>query len=113
MASVDSAIETYVQETPNLQGSRFGKGAYTIIRAIERADALDPLTDHPRIFGTILSLMGPYLQIMGTQIYVRHPDAEALMAFHTDAGPSLQRIHPHEDSLPLQFKIQFFFNRFD
>ena len=96
LAAVDSAIEIYVQETPSLQGNnRFGKGAYTIIRAIERTDALDPLTDHPRTFGTILSLMGPYLQIMGTQIYVRHPDVEALMGFHTDAGPSLQRIHPH------------------
>ena len=31
-----------------------------------------------------------------------------LMGFHTDAGPSLQRIHPHADSLPLQFKIKFF-----
>ena len=60
LTSVDSAIETYVQETPTLQGNnRFGKGAYTIIRAIERTDALDPLTDHPRLFGTILSMMGP------------------------------------------------------
>ena len=43
LEAVDSAIETYVQETPNLQGNnRFGKGAYTIIRAIERTDALDP-----------------------------------------------------------------------
>jgi hypothetical protein len=108
LTGVDSVIETYVQETPSLQGSRFGKGAYTIIRAIEYTDALDPLTDHPHIFGTILSLIGPYLQIMGTQIYVRHPDVDALIGFHTDAGPSLQRIHPHPDSLPLQFKIQFF-----
>ena len=37
LTAVDSAIETYVQETPNLQGDNpFGKGAYTIIRAIER-----------------------------------------------------------------------------
>ncbi|MCY4401521.1 MAG: phytanoyl-CoA dioxygenase family protein [Candidatus Poribacteria bacterium] len=106
--AVDTVIEEYVQLTPNLQEGRFGKGAYTIIRAIERTDALDPLTDHPNTFGTILSLMGPYLQIMGTQIYVRHPDTKALMGFHTDAGPSLQRIHPHTDSLPLQFKVQFF-----
>lgn len=106
--AVDTVIEEYVQETPNLQENRFGKGAFTIIRAIERTDALDVLTDHPKTFGTILSLMGPYLQIMGTQIYVRHPDTKALMGFHTDAGPSLQRIHPHTDSLPLQFKVQFF-----
>ena len=50
LAAVDSAIETYVQETPSLQGNhRLGKGAYTIIRAIERTDALDPLTDHPHL----------------------------------------------------------------
>ncbi len=108
LAAIDPVIEDYVRQTPSLHGSRFGKGAFTIIRAIERTDVLDPLTDHPHTFGTILSLMGPYLQIMGTQIYVRHSDAGALMGFHTDAGPSLQRIHPHPDSLPLQFKIQFF-----
>jgi len=108
LIAVDSVIKSYVQQTPSLRGTPYGKGAYTIIRAIERTDALDSLTDHPRTFGTILSMMGPYLQIMGTQIYVRHPDAEALMGFHTDAGPSLQRIHPHPDSLPLQFKVQFF-----
>lgn len=108
LKAVDTTIVNYVEETQGIQDNRFGKGAYTIIRAIERTDALDPLTDHQQTFGTILSLMGPYLQIMGTQIYVRHPDEEALMGFHTDAGPSLQRIHPHADSLPLQFKIQFF-----
>ncbi|RKU25156.1 hypothetical protein C6497_16545 [Candidatus Poribacteria bacterium] len=108
LTAVDEVIESYVQQSPNLQGNRFGAGAFTIIRAIERTHTLDPLTDHPNTFGTILSLMGPYLQIMGTQIYVRHPDKEQLMGFHTDAGPSLQRIHPHPNSLPLQFKIQFF-----
>ena len=52
--------------------------------------------------------MGPYLQIMGTQIYTRHPSDDPLLGFHTDAGPSLQQIHPHPQSLPLQFKVQFF-----
>ena len=108
LKSVDKVIADYVNEMQGFQGTLFGKKAYTIIRAIEKTDALDLLTDHHKTFGTILSLMGPYLQIMGTQIYVRHPDEEALMGFHTDAGPSLQRIHPHADSLPLQFKIQFF-----
>ena len=60
LKAVESAIETYVQETPHLQSttSKFGKGAYTIIRAIEQTDALDPLTDHPNTFGAILALMG-------------------------------------------------------
>lgn len=108
LTAVDDVIESYVQETQDFQDTRFGTGAFTIIRAIERTATLDSLSDHPNTFGTILSLMGPYLQIMGTQIYVRHPDEKQLMGFHTDAGPSLQRIHPHPNNLPLQFKIQFF-----
>ncbi|MBI1924252.1 phytanoyl-CoA dioxygenase family protein [Candidatus Poribacteria bacterium] len=108
--AVDTVVEAYVQEKYGAEGgvSRLGKGAFTIIRAIEQTDALDILTDHPRTFGTILSLMGPYLQIMGTQIYVRHPSEAPLMGFHTDAGSSMQQIFPHPQSLPLQFKVQFF-----
>ncbi|MCZ6678682.1 MAG: phytanoyl-CoA dioxygenase family protein [Candidatus Poribacteria bacterium] len=108
LKAVDTVVEGYVQEEYGPDTPRFGRGAFTIIRAIERTDALDILTDHPKIFGTILSLMGPYLQIMGTQIYVRHFSDTQLIAFHTDAGPSLQQIHPHPQSLPLQFKVQFF-----
>ena len=106
--AVDPVIEDYVRETDGPNAPRFGRGAFTIIQAIERTDALDVLTDHPNIFGTILALMGPYLQIMGTQIYTRHPSDDPLLSFHTDAGPSLQQIHPHPQSLPLQFKVQFF-----
>ena len=110
LKSVDAVIEDYVrdQRGGKNDGHPLGQGAFTIIRAIERTHALDGLTDHPNTFGAILALMGPYLQIMGTQIYVRHPSAEALLGFHTDAGPSMQRIHPHPESLPIQFKIQFF-----
>lgn len=114
LKAVDAVVENYVQseeygtETCRRGISQFGRGAFTIIRAIERTDALDILTDHPKIFGTILSLMGPYLQIMGTQVYIRHPSDAPLIGFHTDAGPSMQQIHPHPQSLPLQFKVQFF-----
>ena len=110
LKAVDGVIETYVREKhgAGYKGSRFGEGAFTIIRTIERTEALDILTDHPRTFGTILSLISPYLQIMGTQIYVRHPSNEPLIGFHTDAGPSMQQIHPHPQSLLLQFKVQFF-----
>ena len=109
LEAVDAVIETYVQETPNLQqGNRFGKGAYTIIRAIERTDALDPLTDHPTHLRYDSLVDGALSSGYGHTDLRRHPDVDALMGFHTDAGPSLQRIHPHEDSLPLQFKIQFF-----
>ena len=83
-------------------------GAYTITQTLERTPAFDPLMDHPESFGVILDLMGPYLQIMGSQVYVRHPSDQALMAWHTDAGPSLRQIRVDPTSLPLQFKVQFF-----
>ena len=55
-----------------------------------------------------MGLMGPYLQLMGTQIYVRPAGREADFRWHTDAGRSLQQIRVTEDSLPLNFKVQFF-----
>ena len=59
LEAVDPVIEDYVRETDGPDAPQFGRGAFTIIRAIERTAALDVLTDHPNIFGTILALMGP------------------------------------------------------
>ena len=47
--AVDPVVEDYVQEEFGGDAPR----AFTIIRAIERTDALDILTDHANIFGTI------------------------------------------------------------
>ena len=81
-----------------------------IIQTLERTSRIDPLMDHPNLFPFILDLMGPYLQIMGSQIYVRYPNKkdENLSGWHTDAGPSLRQVRVGPDSLPLNFKIQFF-----
>ena len=35
--------------------------------------------------------MGPYLQIMGTVIYVRYPSGDMPFDWHTDGGASLRR----------------------
>jgi hypothetical protein len=102
----NDVIKCYEENNPKVRD----KGVYTIIQAIEHTAGLDPLMDHPNLFGIILDLMGPYLQIMGTQIYVRYPNQkdENLLGWHTDAGPSLRQIRVTPDSLPLNFKIQFF-----
>ena len=86
------------------------KGVYTIIQTLFRTNGIDGLMDHPNLFGIILDLMGPYLQIMGSQIYVRYPNdkSDNLIGWHTDAGRSLAQIRVTPDSLPLNFKIQFF-----
>jgi len=86
------------------------KGVYTIIQTLFRTNRIDGLMDHPNLFGVILDLMGPYIQIMGSQIYVRYPNdkSDNLIGWHTDAGRSLAQIRVTPDSLPLNFKIQFF-----
>jgi hypothetical protein len=79
-----------------------------VVNAISVAPVMDCLLDHPKIFGKILSLMGPYLQIGGTEIMVRQPHDKCLVRFHTDGGASLRQIFPSPHSLPLHFKVQFF-----
>ena len=104
LGAVDEVIK---KQEPKIQ-DKFSDGSYTIVKAIEHTNALDELIDYPTTFPVILELMGSYLQIMGTQIYVRPPNMQSEFDWHTDAGPSLQRIRVTEDSLALNFKIQFF-----
>ena len=103
LAAADAVVADYEAADPARTA-----GSYTIVQAIEHTAGLDPLMDHPGTFPTIVGLMGPYLQLMGTQIYVRPAGRRADFRWHTDAGPSLQRIRVTADSWPLNFKVQFF-----
>ncbi|MFT5369864.1 MAG: hypothetical protein ACI8V2_004842 [Candidatus Latescibacterota bacterium] len=106
LEAANEVIARYEKDKPQVRD----KGVYTIIQALEHTGGIDGLMDHPNLFGIILDLMGPYLQIMGSQIYVRYPNdtGENLSGWHTDAGRSLAQIRVTPDSLPLNFKIQFF-----
>ena len=104
LAAADEVIKRYRDERPNVRD----KAAFTIIQTVEQSPAFDSLIDHPGTFGVILDLMGPYLQVMGTQIYVRYPKEDMLSNWHTDAGPSLRDVRVEPDSRPLNFKIQYF-----
>ena len=79
LAAADEAIAAYEAE-PGFAHA----GSYTIVQAIWRTAGLDELIDHPGTFPTILGLMGPYLQLMGTQIYVRPAGRESDFRWHTD-----------------------------
>jgi ectoine hydroxylase-related dioxygenase (phytanoyl-CoA dioxygenase family) len=84
--------------------------AFKIAQAITQTEALDSLTDHPRIFPWLLKLIGPYLQVLGTDILVRQPSpgAKALVDWHTDGGPALSGFLPGDGNPILQLKVQFF-----
>ena len=46
--------------------------------------------------------MGPYLQIMGTVIYVRYPSEDMPFDWHTDGGALLARVPRRAGQPPAQ-----------
>lgn len=85
-----------------------GKKDILLTNLIDFSPIFDSLLDRTNLFSKILGLMGPYIQIQGTEALVRFQNFEGALKIHTDGGPSLSRIFPHKKSLVLQLKIQFF-----
>ncbi|MFE9788905.1 phytanoyl-CoA dioxygenase family protein [Nocardia salmonicida] len=77
----------------------------SITNGLKWCPELDRLVDHPNVFGKIVGLLGPYLQLLGSEIFFRYPSAEPLVAFHTDQGPSLRN---GAAGPSVQLKAQFF-----
>ena len=103
LEAADEVIERHEADNPELRE----KGGYPISYVLFQTTGMDPLMDHPNLFGIVLDLMGPYLSIMGSEIYVRYPGGK-MPGWHTDAGRSLALVRVAPDSLPLNFKVQFF-----
>ncbi|MEM7131612.1 MAG: phytanoyl-CoA dioxygenase family protein [Chloroflexota bacterium] len=104
LAATDEVIANYREIHPEARA----KDAFNIVQTVEHSLEFDSLIDHPGTFGVIVDLMGPYLQIMGTVIYVRYPSADMPFDWHTDGGPSLREFRVEPSSRPLNFKIQYF-----
>ncbi len=104
LAAADAVIADYRAANPEARE----QDAFNIVQAIHRSRAFDSLLDHPQTFGIIVDLLGPYLQVMGTVLYVRYRSGEMPFAWHTDGGPALRNFRLEPDSQPLNFKIQYF-----
>ena len=104
LSAIDEVVAKYRETHPEARG----QDALNIIQTVERSPNFDSLIDHPSTFGVIVDLMGPYLQIMGTVIYVRYPSGDMPFGWHTDGGASLREFRVAPDSRPLNFKIQYF-----
>lgn len=71
-------------------------------------DDVHPLMDHPNVFGRVLSLMGPFIQIPGMEYLERHPHDGELLRMHMDGGGSFRCMFPSPGNLVLQLKVQYF-----
>jgi hypothetical protein len=103
LAAADKLVARHETEKPESRDT----GSYVISQTLFKTAGLDPLIDHSNVLGVILDLMGPYLSVLGSEIYVRHPGDEP-HGWHIDAGRSLGQIRVTPESLPINFKIQFF-----
>ena len=72
------------------------------------SQAFIDLIDHPAIFGLVVDLMGPYLQLSMAEAIVRPPNPDDKGYIHTDGGQALRHIRVSETSWPLQLKVQYF-----
>jgi hypothetical protein len=79
----------------------------SIANGITWCRSIAELLDHPGVFGKVLGLMGPYLQVLGSEIFFRYPFQSPLVDFHTDTGPALRTASPAGDKA-IQIKAQFF-----
>ncbi len=79
----------------------------SIARGIKWVPQIARLFDHPGAFGKILGTMGPYIQVLGSELFFRYPSAKPLVDFHTDIGPSLRNAAP-AGNRQIQIKAQFF-----
>lgn len=93
------------------QGAAGGeRQAFKVVRAVEQEAVLDLLIDHPATLPVLIGLLGPSLQVLGTEIFVRlpAPGREPLIEWHKDGGPSLSRLLCQPGCPVLQLKIQYF-----
>ena len=110
LKGIDNLIFEHIKENSHLYDAHncFGRGAFRIYEALEKLDDIDFLIDHPKVFDLLLELIGDYIQLMGSEIFIRNPHNSVAERFHTDAGPAIQKF-VYQDNIPLlQLKIQFF-----
>lgn len=86
----------------------FNENSFRLVRILRQSTKFDHLIDHPGYFGKLVSLIGPHIQLMGTEIFVRGPSVGSIVNFHTDLGEGLQQILPNDENHFLQIKMQIF-----
>jgi len=69
---------------------------------------MDELLDLPAVFEPALALLGPYMQVCGTEILLRKPYPDDALALHVDGGSGLGRMLPNLKSNMSHVKALYF-----
>lgn len=112
VATLLDEVDRLVREADSTGGafheSYYHKNSYKLGRALRLSPAFDRLIDHPSYFGKLVTLIGPYIQLMGSEIFVRGAADEAITGFHTDMGPGMQQWVYIDGNPFLEIKTQVF-----
>jgi ectoine hydroxylase-related dioxygenase (phytanoyl-CoA dioxygenase family) len=75
---------------------------------VAQDSAFHDLIDQPRVMNALKAVMGPDILLAGSEAIVRRNNELPMSRFHTDFGPSVQRIALRPDSKALMLKVQYF-----
>jgi hypothetical protein len=79
-----------------------------IRNAVALGPFMDDLIDHLPIYGRAVALLGPYLQVCGTEVLLRKPFPHDALAVHVDGGAGLGRMIPDFTSTISHVKALYF-----
>src|ERR1043165_3686721 len=106
-AALLDAVDAVVARSPAfIEQGNGAAHAFKVANAVAQTDALDALTDHPRIFPLLLELRAPSLHARGRDTFPRPPGGggDPIVPWHTDAGPPLGLFLPRRGNPALQLK---------
>lgn len=79
---------------------------------VRHAVGLEPrlldLVDHERILERLVSVLGPYVSLVGSEVFVRSESTTTMARYHTDGGPAMQAVRLDHAHRGLQLKVQVF-----
>ncbi|MGC4900471.1 phytanoyl-CoA dioxygenase family protein [Micromonospora echinospora] len=88
------------------------KDLVRVRNAIAEQRAVAYFLDHPRLVGPMMSLIGPWLQVLGTEAFYRSKDPDGSRAFHEpwhiDGGHPMHGLRIDHTGRNLQVKAQIF-----
>ncbi|MFG1892299.1 phytanoyl-CoA dioxygenase family protein [Micromonospora sp. NPDC049051] len=74
------------------EGATGNREDLRVKNVVSLSDCLDELLDLDPVYRRAVALAGPYLQVCGTEIILRHPRPTPALAMHLDGGAALSRM---------------------
>lgn len=108
LEAMDEAVEANPKTVEQHESFYLNDQTVRIRNAVAATAGLDEFLDHPALVGPLMTLLNGNVQILSTEVLVRHLQEDALEPWHTDGGQYLQRLRLMGDSSPIQVKAQVF-----